>query len=85
MYLYSIRHGSTPALLWLSPVFHISRRYLHAATKWWQARPGKHRLARGTLQDLRTMSARELHDIGLTRADVPPIGWDAWIDIHDRI
>jgi uncharacterized protein YjiS (DUF1127 family) len=85
MYLHSTQPRSTPTLFWLAPVFLVGSRYLHAATKCWQARPGKRRMARGTLQDLRTMSARELHDIGLTRTDVPPIGWDAWIDIHNRI
>lgn len=85
MYLHSAPHRSTPALFWLDPVFRVSGRCLHAATKWWQARPGKRRLARETLQDFRTISARELHEIGLTRTDVPPIGWDAWIDIRNRI
>jgi uncharacterized protein YjiS (DUF1127 family) len=85
MYLHSAQHRSTPTLYWLAPMFHVSSRYLRAAAKWWQARPGKRRTATATLQDFRTMSARELHDIGLTRTDVPPIGWDAWIDIRNRI
>ena len=85
MYLHSTQPRSTPTLFWLAPVLLVGSRYLHAATKWWQARTGKRRFARGTLQDLRSMSARELHDIGLTRTDVPPIGWDAWIDIQNRI
>ena len=85
MYLHSARYRSISTMFWLAPVFHASSRYLHAASKWWRAWPGKRRMARGTLQDFRTMSARELHDIGLTRTDVSPIGWDAWIDIRNRI
>jgi uncharacterized protein YjiS (DUF1127 family) len=85
MYLHSTRYRSTPSPIWLAPVFHVGSRYLRAATKWWQAFSEERRRARGTLQDFRTMSTRELHDIGLTRSDVPPIGWDAWIDIRNRI
>jgi hypothetical protein len=53
------------------------------------ARPARIRivdrwLAKATRHDFRTMSGLELHDVGRKRADVPIVGWDAWIDTRSR-
>jgi uncharacterized protein YjiS (DUF1127 family) len=43
------------------------------------------RIATAMPRDFRMLSGRELHDIGLTRTDVPCVGWDALTDFRTRI
>jgi uncharacterized protein YjiS (DUF1127 family) len=84
MFTHQTQFGSTAAM---SPVPAVPQ------TASWRVRPMagrlrvwlvKQRTAGATPFDFRTMSGRELHDIGLTRVDVPSVGWDAWIDRYQE-
>lgn len=52
---------------------------------WVRSWVNSRRIATATPLDLRMLSGRELHDIGLARTDIPCVGWDALTDFRSRI
>jgi uncharacterized protein YjiS (DUF1127 family) len=89
MFLYNAHpHLSTPLTL-RGAIAQVSARFQAAVAarplRWLRRWVNKRRIATDTPLDFRTMSGRELHDIGLTRTDVPCVGWDALTDFRSRI
>jgi uncharacterized protein YjiS (DUF1127 family) len=85
MFTYKAQHQRPAALAWHSAFMQIGIRFLDVAAERWRTWLVERRMAKATLHDFRTMSGRELHDIGLTRTDVPCVGWDALTDFRNRI
>jgi uncharacterized protein YjiS (DUF1127 family) len=85
MHSYDTQYRAAAPLHRLPVVIQVWIRRVHAAVGRLDARIEKRRLARETPVDFRMMSGRELHDIGLTRADAPCVGWDALTEFRNRI
>jgi uncharacterized protein YjiS (DUF1127 family) len=89
MFLYNAHpHLATPLTL-RGAIAQAGVRFLAAVTarprSWLRSWLTTRRIATATPLDFRMMSGRELHDIGLTRTDVPCVGWDALTDFRSRI
>ena len=70
-------HLAAGALYWLADLARAAARGLHTAAGHLDAWLERRRIAAAALRDLRTMSERELLDIGLTRVDVHRVAWGA--------
>jgi len=81
-------HLPTPLTL-RGAIAHVSVRFRVAVAARLRSRVrswiNTRRIAAATPRDFRMLSGRELHDIGLTRADIPCVGWDALTDFRSRI
>ncbi len=93
MFLYNAHpHLPTPLTL-RGAIAQVSARFQVAVAarplRWFRSRVrswvNTRRIATATPLDFRMLSGRELHDIGLTRTDVPCVGWDALTDFRSRI
>jgi uncharacterized protein YjiS (DUF1127 family) len=85
MFMHQTQFGSTAAMAPVAAVLQTASWHVRAMAGRLRVWLIKRRVAGGTAVDFRTMSSRELHDIGLNPVDVPNVGWDAWIDIRNRI
>ena len=81
MAMYETQYRAAAALFLVAAVMKAWARRVCAAAKGLDAWLEKRRVAAAALQDLGTMSERELLDIGLTRVDVHRVAWGA----SDRI
>jgi uncharacterized protein YjiS (DUF1127 family) len=68
---------SAAALFRLAVLMHMAAEHARDAASWLDAWLDRRRVARAALDDLGTMSERELLDIGLTRVDVQRVAWGA--------
>ena len=85
VFMYETQHRSAAALFWVAAVVQAGARSLCAAAKWLDAWLEKRRVAAAALNDLGTMSERELLDIGLTRVDVHRVAWGASDRIYSQV
>ena len=85
MFMYETLQRAPVALPWRAAIKRLAIRYWRAFAERLRAWLIERRIERATRRDFSAMSGHELHDIGLTRVDVPSVGWDAWIDINCRI
>ena len=85
MYTYETQFRAAAPLHRLAAVIQMGIQRVYAVARQLEVWIEKRRLARETPIDFRMMSGRELHDIGLTRADVPSVGWDALTEFRNRI
>jgi uncharacterized protein YjiS (DUF1127 family) len=76
-FTYDTQYRSAAALLWIAAVMLAGARSVRAAAKRLDAWLEKRRVAAAAFHDFGRMSDRELHDIGLTRADVHRVAWGA--------
>ena len=77
MFMYGTPYRAAAALLWVAGAMQLGARRVRAVAKWLDAWLEKRRLAQRALVDFATMSERELHDIGLSSADVHRVAWGA--------
>jgi uncharacterized protein YjiS (DUF1127 family) len=85
MFMHQTQFGFTAAMSPVAAVLQTASWHVRAMAARLRVWLIKRRFARGTVVDFRTMSSRELHDVGLSPVDVPNVGWDAWIEIKSRI
>jgi uncharacterized protein YjiS (DUF1127 family) len=85
MFMHQTQFGSTAAVSPVAAVLQTASSLVRAMAGRLRVWLVKRRVAGGTVLDFRTMSSRELHDMGLNLVDAPNVGWDAWIDIRNRI
>ena len=69
--------GSAAALFLVASGAQAAARRLRAAANRWHAWLERRRVASAAFHDFRTMSDRDLKDIGVTRADVDRVAWGA--------
>jgi uncharacterized protein YjiS (DUF1127 family) len=74
---HAARHRAARALYWVASIARASARGLYIAAGRVDAWLERRRVAAAALRDFRTMSERELRDIGLTRVDVHRVAWGA--------
>ncbi|HEY1460159.1 MAG TPA: DUF1127 domain-containing protein [Casimicrobiaceae bacterium] len=70
-------YRSAATLFRLAALMHTAAQRARGAASWLDAWLDRRRVARAALDDLGTMSDRELLDIGLTRVDVNRVAWGA--------
>jgi uncharacterized protein YjiS (DUF1127 family) len=85
MFMHQTQLGSAAAMSPVAAVLQSASWHVRAMAKRLRVWLVERRVAGGTVLDFRTMSSRELHDMGLNPVDAPNVGWDAWIDIRNRI
>ena len=84
MFMHQTRLHFAEALLRLAAFLQTETLRLGALAPPVRTRIVERWLAKATRHDFRTMSGLELHDVGRKRADVPIVGWDAWIDTRSH-
>ena len=77
MLMHATRYRSAASLLWVANAMQFAARRASAAAKRLDAWLERRRLASVALRELGTMGERELHDIGIDRADVNRVAWGA--------
>lgn len=85
MLMHQTQFGSTAAMSPVAAILQTASWRVRAMAGRLRAWLIKRRVAGATVLDFRTMNSRELHDMGLNPVDAPNVGWDAWIDIRNRI
>ena len=77
MITYQTQYRSAAALFLAASVMQAVARHMRAMAKRWHAWLERRRVAAAAFHDFRTMSDRELRDIGITRVDVDRVAWGA--------
>ncbi len=77
MSIYKTPHRSAAALFLVAASMRAGARHVRAAAKWLHSWLEQRRIAAAAFRDFSTMGERELHDIGLSRFDVPRVAWGA--------
>jgi uncharacterized protein YjiS (DUF1127 family) len=76
-YMNKTPHRSVAAIYLVAAGMQVGARRVRAAAKWLHNWLEKRRIAAAAFRDFSTMGDRELHDIGLSRFDVPRVAWGA--------
>lgn len=77
MVTYQTEYFTAQFLFRAAAVMQAGARYLRSAAKRLDAWLERRRVAAAAFHDFRTMSERDLRDIGLTRADLHRVAWGA--------
>ena len=85
MSLQQTQYRSAAALLLVAAFMHAGARRLHAAAKWLEVWLERRRLAAAAFHDFEAMGERELHDIGLTRADLHRVAWGGTGRLEEQV
>ena len=82
--IYDTQYRSAAALFLAATFMQAAARHVRAAAKRLHAWLEKRRAAAAAFHDFGTMGERELHDIGLSRADLHRVAWGASDRIHNN-
>jgi uncharacterized protein YjiS (DUF1127 family) len=77
IYMNDTQHRSVAALYMVAAGMRAAARHVRAAANWLHNRLERRRIAANAFHDFSTMGDRDLHDIGLSRFDVPRVAWGA--------